>query len=136
MNVLIIDEDDDVRKIIYEILFEACIAAKSRSTVKDALLLLKDDVFDVVLLDRNADPRMKDNFKDIPTIREAAPVSALVGMAFTTLPGSDQILRAGGGEGFIWKPWNDNNDIINTLEGAFFEMEKRIWKTNEKSKSI
>jgi len=117
-RVLVIDDEASIRELLCDFLSSEAIACSNVATLAQALELLKDNSFNLVLLDRNLDAIRGEQI--IPRIRRIHP-----GIPVVIMTGDHQFnensLKHVAADGILHKPFKF--DEFMQLVGKFVESE-------------
>lgn len=140
-NVLVIDDDQDLSQFIVEILVKDEYKVSTASNIKDSLYKLKNDIFDIVLLDLRL-PGMSGT-EGINEIRKISPHSKVI--IVTAYPSVDTVISTmkSGAVDYIRKPFKNeellevirNNTNIHLKDNILTKLGEKI-KTIRKGKGI
>jgi DNA-binding NtrC family response regulator len=123
-SVLIIDDEQEIRESLEQLLRLEGYRADSASTGEEGLKRLEDGVFDLVLLDINLPGR--NGMELLKTIRRENPDTGVI--MITAYDSSQMAFQASkeGAESYITKPWDNGKlllEIRNALDKSRLQVE-------------
>ena len=120
-NILVIDDDPDLSEFLTEILVKEEYKVSASTSINDALYRLKNDIFDIVLLDLKL-PDMS-GVEGITEIRKASPHSKVI--IITAYPSIDSAISTikGGAVDYLKKPF-ENEELFEVIKNNI-DMELR-----------
>ena len=112
-NILVVDDDQDLSEFIVELLVKEGYKVSSASNVNDCLYRLKNDIFDIVLLDLKL-PEI-DGVKGIAEIKEVSPHSKVI--ILTGYPSVESAVSTmkDGAVDYLQKPFK-NEELLNIIQ--------------------
>jgi len=137
-SILVVDDDRAMREMLQSMLESAGLEARAASSAVEALAMLKDVDFDVVLSDIRMPGR--DGLELLGEIRERRPDTPVVLMtAFGSIDSAVQAMRAGAFD-YVPKPFK-RDEVLVVLERAFEHRElanenRRLRATLDRSRSF
>jgi DNA-binding response OmpR family regulator/mannose-6-phosphate isomerase-like protein (cupin superfamily) len=134
-NILVVDDDQDLSEFIVELLVKDGYKVSSVTNINDSLYKLKNDIFDIILLDLKL-PDMSGE-EGISEIKKVSPASKVI--IITGYPSVDSAVSTmkNGAIDYLKKPFKNEEllDIIRT--NVNLEVKNNILgKLGEKIKSI
>jgi len=112
-NILVVDDDQDLSEFIVEFLVKEGYKVSAVSNVNDSLYRLKNDIFDIVLLDLKL-PDI-DGVKGIAEIKEVSPHSKVI--ILTGYPSVESAISTmkDGAIDYLKKPFK-NEELLNIIQ--------------------
>ncbi len=111
-NVLIVEDDNDINNLLYEMVVDYGYEAKSAYSGTEALLYLENNKFDLILLDLMLPGKSGDELVSIIREKEDMPIIIISAKEEKGLKA--KILRAGAND-FISKPF-DIDEVLARIE--------------------
>jgi len=112
-NILVVDDDQDLSEFIVELLMKEGYKVSAAGNVNDCLYKLKNDIFDIVLLDLKL-PDIN-GVKGIAKIKEVSPHSKVI--ILTGYPSVESIVSTmkDGAVDYLKKPFK-NEELLNIIQ--------------------
>ena len=112
-NILVVDDDQDLSEFIVEILVKEGYKVSAAGNVNDCLYKLKNDIFDIVLLDLKL-PDIN-GVKGIAEIKEVSPHSKVI--ILTGYPSVESVVSTmkDGAVDYLKKPFK-NEELLNIIQ--------------------
>jgi len=134
-NILVVDDDQDLSEFIVELLVKDGYKVSSVTNINDSLYKLKNDIFDIVLLDLKL-PDINGS-QGITEIKKVSPHSKVI--ILTGYPSVDSAVSTmkNGAIDYLKKPFK-NEELLDIIRGNInLEVKNNILsKLGEKIKSI
>ena len=137
VKVLVVDDDQDLRDNLMEVLSENGFSPDSAENGEIALEKLQDNIFDLVLLD-SVMPGM-DGLETLPLIKRTYPKTRVIMLtAFSTVNSAVEAMRSGADD-YITKPFKIDELLVairRCLEEAKFGVCEEILNSDEMFKCL
>jgi len=137
VKVLVVDDDQDLRDNLMEVLSENGFSPDSAENGEIALEKLQDNMFDLVLLD-SVMPGM-DGLETLPLIKRTYPKTQVIMLtAFSTVNSAVEAMRSGADD-YITKPFKIDELLVairRCLEEAKFGICEEILNSDEMFKCL
>ncbi len=137
VKVLVVDDDQDLRDNLMEVLSENGFSPDSAENGEIALEKLQDNMFDLVLLD-SVMPGM-DGLETLPLIKRTYPKTRVIMLtAFSTVNSAVEAMRSGADD-YITKPFKIDELLVairRCLEEAKFGVCEEILNSDEMFKCL
>ena len=137
VKVLVVDDDQDLRDNLVEVLSENGFSPDSAENGEIALEKLQDNMFDLVLLD-SVMPGM-DGLETLPLIKRTYPKTRVIMLtAFSTVNSAVEAMRSGADD-YITKPFKIDELLVairRCLEEAKFGVCEEILNSDEMFKCL
>ena len=137
VKVLVVDDDQDLRDNLMEVLSENGFSPDSAENGEIALEKLQDNIFDLVLLD-SVMPGM-DGLETLPLIKRTYPKTRVIMLtAFSTVNSAVEAMRSGADD-YITKPFKIDELLVairRCLEEAKFGVCEEILNSDDMFKCL
>ncbi len=112
-NILVVDDDQDLSQFIMEFLVKEGYKVSAAGNVNDCLYRLKNDIFDIVLLDLKLPD--KNGVKGIAEIKKVSPHSKVI--ILTGYPSVESVVSTmkDGAVDYLKKPFK-NEELLNIIQ--------------------
>lgn len=131
-RILIVDDEDNFRKVIKEILMDEEFNTQEASNGLNAIEIFKNNHFDVILLDLRMP--YKDGIETMKELKEIDPhIPIIILTAFGDIPTAVKAVKQGAYD-FVTKPPEFDN-LIDTIKRAV-EMRRQMIETMKRNASL